>query len=365
MLAKALISLAVGLWLVGVGCALVESDFAEHAPPLTSRPAPVYGEGRPFARDELLPLRGAVIQLQRTDWQERYEQSIDELAALGFDSVKFVLDGRMENGSASRIYLDLRLTPSPEMLAALIRRAKARGLRVVVMPIVLLDKPRGQEWRGTIKPESWDDWWQSYREFIGHFAWVAQGNGADVMVVGSELVSTEPQIDQWRRTIDHVRASFKGKLTYSSNWDVYQKVPFWDRLDLIGMNSYWKLGKNRDATAAEIETNWRKIQADLLPWVRSQGKPLLFLEVGWCSMENAAHEPWDYTTGDALDLALQKRLYEGFFACWHGEPTLGGFFVWEWSADKGGPKDRGYTPKGKPAEEVLRRELTRPAWEVR
>ena len=84
---------------------------------------------------------------------------------------------------------------------------------------------------------------------------------------------------------------------------------------------------------------------------------MFFLEVGWCSMATMASEPWDYTKDESespTDLQLQKRLYKGFFESWYGKPELGGFSIWEWDPQGGGPTDRGYTPKGKPAEEVLK-----------
>ena len=41
-----------------------------------------------------------------------------------------------------------------------------------------------------------------------------EGADADVLVVGSELVSTEPQVEQWTKTIAEVRKTFTGYLTY-------------------------------------------------------------------------------------------------------------------------------------------------------
>src|SRR5690606_7160304 len=116
-------------------------------------------------------------------------------------------------------------------------------------------------------------------------------------------------------------------------------------------------------TLPEIQTRWQEIQKDLLAFQEKTSKPLLFLEVGWCSLANAAHEPWDYTKVDVkIDLDLQKRLYEGFFTSWWGTPQLGGFMIWEWTPDDGGPTHRGYTPKGKPAEQVLRDWFAKDRW---
>lgn len=315
-----------------------------------------------------LPFRGAAMQLQRVDWIEtEYRKSIDEIAAMGFDSVLFVVDGHMQNASASRIYLDMRMTPTPAHMGSIIDYAKGKGLRVILMPIVLLDKPRtATEWRGTIRPDDWTDWWISYRDFMHHFSWVAEAHKVDVLVIGSELVSTESQAEEWRRVIDTVRQTFKGLLTYSANWDHYKDIPFWDQLDLIGMNSYYTLGDDHRVSVAEIERRWRKIQTNLLDFQQKVGRPLVLLEAGWCSLQNAADEPWDYTRGEVpIDLELQRKLYEGFFRSWHGQEGLGGFMIWEWPAGDGGRDNRGYTPEGKPAEKVLREWLAKPRWTVK
>ena len=310
-----------------------------------------------------LPYKGVAIQIQRVDWIDEYKKCVDEVAGVGADTVLFVVDARQENGQSSRIYLDMRMTPTPAACAELIKYAKDRKLRVILMPIVLLDNPQGNDWRGTIKPLDWEDWFDSYRQMIKHFSYIAEDNKVDVLVVGSELVSTQDKLHQWRRTIEEVRRIYKGQLTYSSNWDDYMRVPFWNLLDLIAMNSYWKLGENKNASVEEIVQNWQTIQREVLTFTAKQGKPLLFSEVGWCSLENAASEPWDYTREDfPADPQLQKRLYEGFFKAWHNNRNLGGFMIWNWKPGDGGEHDKDYTPENKPAERVLREWMAKP-WE--
>lgn len=326
-----------------------------------------HGANAPKAKRTIkLPLRGVGMQIQRIDWIDEYKKSIDEVADLGADAVLLVVDARMENGASSCVYLDMRLTPTPDQLAQLIDHAKKRKLRVMLMPIVLLDNPRGMEWRGTINPDDWPRWWESYRAMLYHYCWIAEGHGVDVLVVGSELVSTETKSDEWHKTIAMVRQYFGGMLTYSSNWDHYKDIPFWDQLDLIAMNSYWALGRDHRVKPEEIQQRWADIQKNVLGFSRQKGKPLLFTEVGWHSLRNTAHEPWDYTQlSQPIDLDLQKRLYEGFFKAWYGNPGLGGFFIWEWTPGDGGPDNRGYTPEGKPAANVVREWMAKPAWDVK
>ncbi|HEX8323160.1 MAG TPA: hypothetical protein VF595_04525 [Tepidisphaeraceae bacterium] len=363
MIQKAVCGLAIALYAVVIGCSL-RSEAAD-GPGVSGETPGGYATNQTAG-----PVYRCVgMQIQRVDWLDKYKKSVDEIAALGADTVKFVVDARQENGSSSRIYLDMRMTPTPEQLADLIRYAKSKNLRVVLMPIVLLDKPRGNEWRGRIAPESWPDWWDSYRDILTHFAWIAQGNGVDMLVVGSELISTESNVEEWTKTIKKAREVFKGKLTYSSNWDHYKQVKIWDQLDYIGMNSYWSLGKAPDANIEEIKTNWQGIQRELFAFQSKVKKPIFFLEVGWCSMANMVTEPWDYTkteTEAPTDDDVQRRLYEGFFESWYGKPEIGGFSIWEWTPapdpdDSASVREtvRGYTPRGKPAEDVLRKWLAK------
>ncbi len=370
MIRKAIVISAVVCYLFVVGCVLIPSGESSGTPAVGVRTYHSSATTRPPIDRSDLPYRGVAMQLQRVDWMDKYKQSLDEISALGADTVSLVVDARQENGVSNRIFLDQRFTPSPEALIDLIKYAKSKKLRVMLMPIVLLDEPRGEEWRGTIKPDSWEKWFESYREMMGQFSWIAQASGVDILVVGSELVSTEDKTEQWTRTIDAIRKVYKGRLTYSSNWDHYKSVTFWDQLDMIGMNSYWSFvrgkwesGKEKEVTPEKIQKRWKEIQDEVLPFVARMNKPLLFTEVGWCSMANMAHEPWDYTRPEyiaATDTNMQRMLYEGFFKSWWGNPNLGGFMMWEWSPGDGGPDDRGYTPENKPAEKLIHEWLAKP-----
>jgi hypothetical protein len=131
------------------------------------------------------------------------------------------------------------------------------------------------------------------------------------------------------------------------------------------MNSYWKLGDNRKVPVEEIERRWKDIQRDLLSFQREVKKPLMFLEVGWCSLANAAHEPGTTRRRRSARPGPSAQALRGFFRSWHGNPQFGGFMVWEWTPGDGGLEDKGYTPENKPAEKVLKEWIAKPRWEVK
>lgn len=288
---------------------------------------------------------------------EDFGRGISEIADLGANTLLVSIAGYMEHAHSQAIFIDSRRFPAPGDFKKLIAQANERQLHVIIMPIVLLSNPRGSEWRGVIDPPDWDEWWQQYEEFILYFADLARDSGADAFTVGSELVSTEKYTSRWEQIIQKVRTRFHGQLGYSANWDHYKPVKFWDKLDFLGMTSYYTLADERNPSVADIVKKWQPIRDEIMTWARSTGKPLFLTEVGWCSQEGAAQAPWNYyqnMKATPAGLEEQRRLYEAFLKAWDATPGLAGVIWWEWTPGDGGPDDYGYTPKAKPAEKIMR-----------
>jgi hypothetical protein len=304
--------------------------------------------------------RGLSVQVASGWYQprEKYGRLLQEIADLGANTVLFCIPGYMEHAQTQYIYMDLRKVPPPEDFKWIIGRARELGLCPILMPIVLLKNPRGSEWRGVIEPPDWEEWWRQYYDFALFFADLAREGRADALIVGSELVSTEKYTDKWVELIEQCRKRFYGgKLGYSANWDHYRPIQFWDKLDFIGMTSYYTLADKNSPTIEEIVERWEPIRKEVLAWQHEVGKPLLMTEVGWCSQEGAAKAPWNYYQNQVATPAgmeEQRRLYEAFIRAWDDTPELMGVIWWEWEASEGGSGDFGYSPKAKPAEQVLR-----------
>ena len=89
----------------------------------------------------------------------------------------------------------------------------------------------------------------------------------------------------------------------------------------------------------EIVRRWHDIQKDLFAFVQEKHKPLFFTEVGWCSLANAAHEPWDYTkTWEPIDLDLHASCMKASSGRGKAEVSLGGYMIWQFAINQGGPE---------------------------
>jgi hypothetical protein len=273
---------------------------------------------------------------------------VDEIADLGASHVALVVTWAQRDVRSSRIARSGE-TIDDAVLEAAIARAHRRGLAVVVFPILTVERTAPGQWRGTVDPEDRDAWWLDYERFILHYAGIAAARKTAALLVGSELGSTETWRDRWYHLLSRVERVYDGALIYSANWDHYPMVSFWARLDAVGVTGYFRLTEDNDASQAELTRAWRRRRAELEAFAAEQGKPLWITEVGYRSADGAAIDPWDYTREAEVDLEEQRRCYAAFIDAWTGSSLAGAFF-WNWYDDG----ERGYTPRGKPAEQLLR-----------
>jgi hypothetical protein len=197
---------------------------------------------------------------------------------------------------------------------------------------------------------------------------LAERAGVERFVVGSELSSLERYEERWRALIVELRQRFSRTLTYSANWDHGDTVKFWDALDEVGLTAYFPLnGGQAGAMAGDLEAPstdtlaraWRTPRTEIDALARRVGKPVLITEIGYASRRGAADQPWDDTSGTQIDLHLQQRLYRSFCDAFEQTSSVSGFYVWNWFGF-GGPRDLGFTPRGKPAASELAACFARP-----
>ena len=317
--------------------------------------------GPPLRPSAVGEFRGVALQLHSGDPNHPYDQYVDEIATTGANTVMLVLAAYQENASSTSISIDARKVPTEARIRLLIAHAHRKGLRVVLMPVVLLENPRDKEWRGKIAPKNWASWWRDYRHIILSYARLAQETGVEVFMVGSELVSTErTHAEKWRALIASVRKAYSGRISYSANWDHYRPITWWNELDMIGMTTYYDLTGGEPATVPRLTEAWESIKDDILAWRKKYNRPILFTEVGWPNQVTCAQYPWDYyRSTDKPDPQAQANCFEAFFRTWIREKAVAGFIVWEWRNYPGQntdpQKDTSYVPHGKPALDVIRK----------
>ncbi len=109
---------------------------------------------------------------------------------------------------------------------------------------------------------------------------------------------------RWQRLVDRVREVYSGTLTYAANFDQYESVSFWDRLDLLSVNAYFPLrrryqpGLSAADLEAQLTARWRTLLRSLDAFRRARGldgRRVLFSEIGYVARANSTIEPWAST----------------------------------------------------------------------
>ncbi len=283
-------------------------------------------------------------------WARR---SVEEMAALGADAMAIMVGWVTPDIHATAMFARGDITPSDAVLTHAIRAARARGLRVFLMPYLYVDRLEHGQWRGTLDPPDWEAWFSEYTRFILRYARLAQREGVDLFSVGSELCSAESRRTEWIRLIDRVREVYSGRLTYSANWDHREGPSFWDALDTVGINAYFGLDAPPGADVDALVAAWEPVMQEISEWRARLGRRVLVTEVGYPSRAGAAADPWNHGAGGEPLMEEQYRCYRAFQRVWGGQPWLEGVYFYYWWGD-GGPGDNHYTPRGKPAEAVIR-----------
>lgn len=233
------------------------------------------------------------------------------------------------------------------------------GVSVMMKPQLWISKG---VFTGKLKMDTEEHWQQlekSYHDFIMTYARLAAENKVDILCIGTELeqfVLARPKF--WNTLIDEIRQIYTGKLTYASNWDEFERVPFWERLDFIGVDAYFPLSEAKTPTVKELVKGWQPWKIKMATLSTEKKKPVLFTEYGYRSMDYTAKKPWlvDRTEEQpnmTSQVNCKKAIYDEFWS----EEWFAGGYVWKWFADHesaGGEKDNRFTPQNKPSLQVIR-----------
>lgn len=231
-------------------------------------------------------------------------------------------------GRDGSVTADLDVSNPPAWMRRPIDEAHERGLKVLVKPH-LAHWGSGFSWRGDIHfddRESEDRFFREYTAWITAVATITAD--ADGFVVGTELDGTLHRESSWRHIIASIRGVFPGSLTYASNWDQYERVPFWDALDAIGIQAYFPvLGESDPATTESVRAGWARILPPIHALSERTGKPVVFTELGYDAASHALVRPWEGGHGDD---ATQALALSTALAVIDDDPIVRGAFLWKW-----------------------------------
>jgi len=280
------------------------------------------------------------------------EQSLAEIKALGATWVEFTPTWYQDT-RYSNVMTRTARTVSDEGLERAITLAHQFGLQVLLKPHIDLPNAATDS-RTNIAPTDRTAWFSAYTAFITHYAEIAQRSGVEEFSVGTDLSSVIDDRTNWLAVIQAVRNRYDGIVLYAAGRE-WTQVPFWDALDMIGLDAYVPLSptSTTDVTA---------LQAAMEPYVHVMaelsaryGLPIVFTEAGFTSQTGTTTNPASWLISTVVNQAEQAAAYQALLSKFSTQPWWGGVFWWVWITPpdtQAEPLD--FSPQGKAAEAVIR-----------
>lgn len=239
--------------------------------------------------------------------------------------------------------------------------AKKQGLKIMLKPQVFI----GGGWVGGMdftSEQDWKRWEDSYRSFIIDYISIAAKHNVEMFCIGTEFnIAVIKREKYWKNLIKEARKIYKGKITYSANWDKYDKTNIWKELDYVGISSYFPLSDANNPTVGLLVKEWRPIIKKLKSFAELQGKKILFTEYGYMSVDGCAGKAWEIEKSkDKLNINhfAQSNAYDALWTAFSDQTFWAGGFLWKWFPDGMGHEgypEKDYTPQNKPAEKIIQK----------
>jgi hypothetical protein len=305
--------------------------------------------GHSTENDPYAIVRGMTVSCQSWGWEwgsDGMFATMDDLKSLGVNWIAIhPYAGIRKDGTVG----SRRSAKDAQWLRRPIEEAHKRGLKICIKPH-MAHWGSGFSWAGDIKFETDEEWrrfFTMYEQWLVDLAETC--HDADALCIGTEIDGTIAHVDDWRRIIAAVRTKTKAPLTYASNWDAYERVTFWDALDVICVHGYFPLCDQPAAPVATatdgarpvipeqaaLDAKWMDLIDRLETFGNAHGRKVVLGELGYDISMNAAVKPWepsprrrDHGSADALE--IQRRCLSAALKAVAQSETVMGAFLWKW-----------------------------------
>lgn len=311
-----------------------------------------YPNPNPYLNKESFDSLDALLKIREVDWiQIRFF-----LFQEGINSNKVIIDETQD-----------------EVLEVMIEKIHQSGRKVSLIPHFILNKDL--IWGALIEPTNEKEWFLSYKEGILHYAVLAEEKNVELFSIANEMVSLWNRNEEWEKVIKAVREVYKGKVTAKMNcwwqegyFQAVLKMNWMSKLDYIGIAPYFDLTNKKNPSLEEIKNSWTKnrhglnVVQELEDISKNFQKKIVFLEIGFRSVDGANIEPWNSESivprGNSVkvkpDQEEQALATQALFDVFFDKDWFEGVFWFYWPTKIViDPDDTSWTIPGKMVEEVI------------
>ncbi|MEH6389686.1 glycoside hydrolase family 113 [Pseudomonas profundi] len=240
---------------------------------------------------------------------------------------------------------------SPELVAAGLRQMRDAGLD----PILKVHLWIPESWAGEAAPTDRMAWFHAYRDGLLKLAKVAEDEGAEALVVGSELRQLQNS-GYWQPVVTAVREVYSGPIVYvTHSLESAEQFRYWTLFDVVATSLYAELPTDEEARGDEMRE-----MADRLYTLGQRAQRRVWVaELGLRSATGSLSAPWESPEERELpvNLGLQNEVLTSWRDALDETGKVDGLAIWAWYTDPnaGGVNDTDFTIQNKPAQEIFKR----------
>ena len=256
-----------------------------------------------------------------------------------------------ESPSSDSIFATSATLPDSQLYRA-ITLAEQNGFTVALKPLVncLDDMPRYK-----INPANFETWFLSYKKFILHYFTIAETFHHTGFVIGTELDGVSDS-RPFLHLCDSLRSNSTISIIYSGSYNHFITTTLWDHVDIMGINAYFNLDNSEPPSPAVLHESWNYWLNLINQYAEIHNKQVMITETGFLSRPDAAQNPGSFSGTPVSDLSVQKECYEALLSQAALFTSIKGIYFWQWELGDNGRIDCcDYTPRGKPAEDVVKK----------
>ena len=254
---------------------------------------------------------------------------------------------------------DIWETSSYSGLVKYIEILHGKGYKVFLKPHLILKYNKAGAWVGDMKLSSekkWKIFETTYERYVLSLARLADSMKVELFGVGTEIGGyVLKRKEHCGQLIDSVRSIYKGAITYCANFDAYKKFPFWEKMDVMGIDAYFTISSARTPDLDKCRENWKSIAKKIKEFSELKGKKVLFTEFGYRSADFCALTPFGGNSPN-VNLVGQANAYRALFDTFWDKDWFVGGFSWIWRFDNSEPENydnTNFSPQNKPAGSIL------------
>lgn len=292
------------------------------------------------------------------------DQALSDITQLGLNTVNVPVQIDIPSLTSNK----MSVNPVSEKKAIqLIKKLRFKGINIILEPYPYIKN--GELYETKLAPTDINTWFWDWKQTVltSLIKDIANPYRVYALCIGSNFDQLEGNYGYWTDVADFVRAKYKGRITYKTNWwytaewdaekngenDTYtQKLndPVFAKVDFISVAAYFELTDQDTNTVGNLVSSLRSTQiydrrqnvfAELENLSTRWGKPVFFGELGFPKRNRAAVQPWNPLPSDVVNDEEQANCFQAYKEVFEKQTWILGFSVFA-IGENGG--DKNYYP---------------------